>query len=118
MRTQRPRLRAHSHTRLALLALVAVLVSIDLRSAPVAFSAPAGLVAAYSFDEGTGTTIKDASGNGNNGTSANTSWVTGHTSKALSFNGSSSRVTVPDSTSLHLTAAMTLEAWVRRSGSI
>ena len=27
-----------------------------------------GLVAAYSFDEGTGTTVHDASGNGNNGT--------------------------------------------------
>ncbi len=31
---------------------------------------------------------------------------------ALSFNGTSSRVTVPDSASLHLSSAMTLEAWV------
>ena len=31
---------------------------------------------------------------------------------ALSFNGTSSRVTIPDSASLHLSTAMTLEAWV------
>ena len=31
---------------------------------------------------------------------------------ALSFNGSTSRVTVPDSASLHLSSALTLEAWV------
>ena len=31
---------------------------------------------------------------------------------ALSFNGSNARVTVPDSASLDLTSAMTLEAWV------
>ena len=30
--------------------------------------APAGLVAAYSFDAGTGSTVADASGNGNIGT--------------------------------------------------
>src|SRR5207302_3069507 len=37
------------------------------------------LVAAYSFDEGSGTSVADASGNGNKGTTANTSWSTaGH----------------------------------------
>ena len=33
-----------------------------------ALAAPSGLVAAYGFDEGSGTTVTDASGNGNNGT--------------------------------------------------
>ena len=33
--------------------------------------AQSGLVAAYSFDEGTGTTVADASGNGGTGTIAN-----------------------------------------------
>jgi concanavalin A-like lectin/glucanase superfamily protein len=71
------------------------------------------LVAAYGFNEGNGTVVNDASGNGNNGTAANTTWTTsGKYGNALSFNGSSSRVTVPDSASLHLTTAMTLEAWV------
>ena len=35
-----------------------------------------GLVAAYAFDEGSGTTVTDSSGNGNNGTIANATWTT------------------------------------------
>ena len=41
------------------------------------------------------------------------SWMTtGRFGNALSFNGAGARVTVPDSGSLDLTSAMTLEAWV------
>src|SRR4029077_19546903 len=71
------------------------------------------LVAAYSFNEGTGAIVNDVSGNGNNGTISGATWTTsGKYGNALSFNGSNSRVTVPDSASLHLTTSMTLEAWV------
>ncbi len=74
---------------------------------------PAGLVAAYGFDEGAGSTTADQSGTGNTGTVANTTWsATGRFGKALSFNGSSSWVTVADAASLDLTTGMTLEAWV------
>ena len=70
-------------------------------------------VAAFSFDEGAGSTVADASGSGNNGALANTSWaVAGKYGKALSFNGTSSRVTVPNAATLQLGARMTLEAWV------
>src|SRR5579871_6361430 len=73
--------------------------------------APAGLVAAYNFDEGTGTTVHDASGNGNNGTLVNATWSTsGKYGDALSFNGSNAMVNIPDAASLHLTSGMTLEA--------
>ena len=76
-------------------------------------AAPSGLVAAYGFDEGSGTTVTDASGNGNNGTVANTTWSTaGKFGGALSFNGTSSVVTIPNSASLQLSSGMTLEAWV------
>jgi chitodextrinase len=72
-----------------------------------------GLVAAYSFDEGAGTTASDRSGNGNNGTLVNATWTTaGEHGGALSFNGSSADVTVRNSPSLQLTSGMTLEAWV------
>lgn len=72
-----------------------------------------GLVAAYSFNEGSGTTVADLSGNGNSGTLTNAAWTTsGKYGNALVFNGSSSLVTIQDSASLHLTTAMTLEAWV------
>ena len=74
---------------------------------------PVPPVAAYSFDEGAGSTVADASGNGNGGAVANTTWTTnGKFGKALVFNGTSSRVNVPDAASLHLSTGMTLEAWV------
>ncbi len=73
-------------------------------------------MAAYGFDEGSGTTVTDESGNGHNGTVANTTWAaTGKYGKALSFNGTSALVTIPDAASLHLTTGMTLEAWVNPS---
>jgi hypothetical protein len=74
------------------------------------------LVAAYSFNEGTGTTVADASGNGNTGTISGATWTTaGKYGGALVFNGTNARVTIPDSASLHLTTGMTLEAWVNPS---
>jgi hypothetical protein len=60
--------------------------------------------------------VADVSGNGNTGTIANATWTTaGKYGNALSFNGTSSRVTIPDALSLHLTTGMTLEAWVNPS---
>src|SRR4030095_7381561 len=71
------------------------------------------LVAAYGFEEGAGTTTADASGNRNNGTLQGATWTAnGKFGKAVSFNGSNSWITVNDSNSLHLSSAMTLEAWI------
>ena len=73
-----------------------------------------GLVAAYSFDAGSGSTVADSSGQGNNGVSdKSAAWDAGKFGSAMRFNGSSTIVTVPDSASLDLTTAMTLEAWVK-----
>lgn len=70
-------------------------------------------VAAYAFNEGAGTTTADASGNGNNGTISGATWTnSGKFGSALNFNGASALVTVSNSTTLQLNAAMTLEAWV------
>src|SRR5262249_40177667 len=77
---------------------------------------PTGLVAAYSCDEGSGTTLTDVSpsitGNNNrppnNGPLNGATWTTaGKFGGALSFNGSS-WVTIPDAASLDLTTGMTL----------
>jgi fibronectin type 3 domain-containing protein len=72
-----------------------------------------GLVAAYSFDAGQGTTLTDVSGHGNTGTLTSATWTAaGKYGAALSFNGTNSWVTIPDSASLDLTSGMTLEAWI------
>ena len=77
-----------------------------------------GLVAAYGFEEGSGTSTADGSGNGNNGTISGATWNnTGRYGKALSFNGSTSLVSVNDSPSLDPTAGLTLEAWVNPSST-
>ena len=80
-------------------------------SATLTVSSP-GLVAAYSFDEGAGTSVGDASPYANDGTIGNAVWTpSGRYAGALSFDGTEA-VMVPDAASLDLTDAMTLEAWV------
>lgn len=74
---------------------------------------PSGLVAAFGFDESSGTQVLDASGNGNHGTLSNvTRSSQSKFGRALSFNGSNSLVTVGDSDTLDLTNGVTLSAWV------
>ena len=78
-----------------------------------------GLVAAFAFDAGSGSAAADASGSGNGGVLSNASWTTaGKYGGALSFNGTSSYVTVADGSSLHLTSGLTLEAWVYPTATV
>jgi len=72
-----------------------------------------GLVAAYGFNEGTGSGVGDASGNGHTGTISGAVWSTqGKFGNALSFDGMNDWVTVNSTAMLNLTTGMTLEAWV------
>jgi hypothetical protein len=74
---------------------------------------PSGLVAAYTFSEGTGTTTADLSGSGNTGTISGAAWTTGgRFGNALSFDGVNDWVTIADAASVDLTSGMTIEAWV------
>src|SRR5262249_25648934 len=76
-------------------------------------AATSGLVAAYAFEEGSGSTVADASGHGNTGTISGAVWTDqGRYGRALAFNGTTSWVTVNGSAALNLTTGMTLEAWV------
>ena len=78
------------------------------------FAQSSGLVAAYSFDEGTGTAVLDQSGNNLTGTIVGATWTTsGRYGNALSFNGVSSYVDLGNPVALHLTGSMTLEAWIK-----
>ena len=75
-----------------------------------------GLVASYSFNEGSGTTLIDRSGKGHTGTISGATWTTlGKYGRALTFDGVNDWVTVADAADLDLTTGMTLEAWVRPS---
>jgi hypothetical protein len=70
------------------------------------------LVAAYGFNEESGTSVSDASGNGHTGTISGATWsAQGRFGNALAFNGLNQWVTVPHSSQLNLTTALTLEAW-------
>src|SRR6185436_7607889 len=80
---------------------------------PSATRAQSGLVAAYAFDEVSGSSVLDVSSFNNGGTfGTGVTRVAGKYGGALAFSGGSARVTVPNSSSLTLTSAMTLEAWV------
>jgi hypothetical protein len=74
---------------------------------------PVGLVAAWNFDAGAGTTALDLSLKGNTGTLLNgVAWTTGKYGGALLFDGVDDLVRVADSAALHLKTAATFEAWV------
>jgi hypothetical protein len=92
--------------------LLAVLVS-----APCAKAANTSLVGYWKFDEGSGTTISDSSGNGNTGTIHGApQWVDGVVGKALKFYGVDDYVLVPHSSSLDIAGnQMTVEYWMRLS---
>ena len=70
------------------------------------------LAARWKFDEGSGTTANDSSGNGSNATVQAATWTTGQSGAALDFNGTSSIVNV--TSSAHLTSVsnnFTLSFW-------
>ena len=79
---------------------------------------PPGLVAAYAFDAGSGTTAEDVSGHGNTGTIVGATWTSaGRYGDALSFNGRTSYVNLGNPAGLRLTGSMTWSAWVYATGT-
>jgi uncharacterized protein (TIGR03437 family) len=81
-------------------------------------STASAVTAAYGFEEGTGATTADASGNGNTGLIHGAAWSTsGKHGKALSFNGSTSYVDLGAAPSLQTAGSMTLSAWVCATGN-
>jgi glucose/arabinose dehydrogenase len=75
-----------------------------------------GLVAAYNFDAGSGSTLADVSGKNHPGTISGASWnAAGKTGGALSFDGVNDSVSIADANDLDLTTGMTVEAWLRPS---
>ncbi len=75
--------------------------------------------ALYHFCEKSGTTAGDSSGYGNTGTflaAGEPSWTTsGKFGYAVNFDGTNDYIEVSDATSLDITNAITIEAWVNPS---
>lgn len=61
-----------------------------------------GMVAGYSFDETSGTSASDSSGNNNTAAINGASWVAGQYGNALSFNGNTNYLSIPNSASLDI----------------
>ena len=79
-------------------------------------SPPGGLVAAYSFDEGTGSTAADLSGQGNAGAVSGATWTTqGRFGGALTFDGANDYVDVGNAAALQLSGSMTVSGWIHSS---
>lgn len=72
-------------------------------------------VGEWKFDEGSGTSAADTTGNANTGTlngSTVNRWPIGKIGKAGGFNGSTDYVNVGNGSSLGITSAITIEAWI------
>ena len=76
-----------------------------------------GLIGHWTFDEGSGTTAGDSSGNGNNGTLTNNpTWTTGQIGGAMNFDGSDDYVTMGDITTVELLTQASFSAWFKKTG--
>jgi hypothetical protein len=99
---------------------VAFLVPASVQAVTVKPANNLGLVGYWSFNEGSGTTAADHSGNSNTGTLFNSpTWLMGKVGNALQFNGvtsaSGSRVSIPDSPNIRLGSTYTVSAWIKVS---
>jgi PKD repeat protein len=79
----------------------------------------ADLAASFKFDEGSGTSTADSSGNSNTGTLLNgVTWVPGMTGSALKFDGANGRVKVAQSASLEPATGVTVSLWGKIDGTV
>jgi alpha-tubulin suppressor-like RCC1 family protein len=71
------------------------------------------LIAAWAFNEGTGSAADDRSANNHTATLTGPAWTIGKYGSGLSFDGVDDIATVADANTLDFSSALTIEAWVR-----
>ncbi|HEU0023995.1 MAG TPA: DUF4082 domain-containing protein [Thermoleophilaceae bacterium] len=72
-----------------------------------------GLIAAYGFEETSGSTVTDLARDHNGTISGAGRTSSGRFGRALTFDGNNDWVTVPHDSELNLSSGLTVEAWVR-----
>jgi len=96
--------------------IINLLIVIALAGLPAGVQAEGaddGLVAEWCFDEGSGSVLKDSSGNGNDGMIYGATWVEGMYGNALSFGGVDDYVGMSTSSILNPDdGSWTVEAWI------
>jgi hypothetical protein len=71
-------------------------------------------IAEYTFDEGSGSTVEDVTGNGHTATIEGAEWTPhGRYGAAMEFDGEEAALSIPASSDLDLTEEFTLAAWIR-----
>jgi hypothetical protein len=81
-------------------------------------AASPGLVGQWKFDENSGTTASDSSGNGNTGTlTSGAGWGVGQNGAAVNLDGLDDYVQVGAQSSLVMTSAVSLSAWIYPTGA-
>jgi hypothetical protein len=74
-----------------------------------------GLVGYWRFDEGSGATAADSSGNSNTGSVlGGAAWTAGRSGSAISFDGVNDYVSINNSPLFGITTNITIAAWIRR----
>jgi hypothetical protein len=107
---------ASTLSRLGILGCLVIILGSAYAAPTAAASEPQGPVAAYSFDEGEGTTAEDITGDGHTATLEGAEWAPGRYGDALHFDGKTACATVADAADLRFSEEFTVEAWVRPEG--
>lgn len=90
--------------------IIVIFVSIQIARADTT----SGLIAHWKFDDGSGTSAIDSSGNSNSGTLTNgPTWAAGKLGQALNFDGADDYVNAGSPTALNNLPAMTISAWIK-----
>jgi len=93
--------------------LIHLFVSVFCLNLVLTCTTTANLIGWWRFDEGSGNTASDASGNGHHGTLlGDPQWVVGRIGGALEFNGADSMIDIPYSSEMTPTGGTTMAAWV------
>jgi len=93
--------------------LLTIITILTVLSPGAVAEQPAGLLAEWRFDEGSGNIAKDTSGNGHDGAVHGASWVKLDQGYAISVDGVDDYIDCAPAHDLELGQAVTIEAWVK-----